>query len=129
VSDFRKNSPIIKKFLDIYPKGVYNISEVNTMCKDGKCTNKTKERTQQEKKDLIIRLNKIAGQINGIKGMIENDRYCGDILIQVAAVDKSLKSFGNKMLKNHLETCVVKEIKEGNNEILDEVMDLFSRLS
>lgn len=87
-----------------------------------------KERTADEKKELYIRLNKIAGQINGIKGMIENDRYCGDILIQVTAVDNSLKSLTKKVLKNHLETCVVDKIRSGDSEVIDEVMNLFTRL-
>lgn len=90
---------------------------------------KIQERTDKEKRELDIRLNKIAGQINGIKKMLDDNRYCGDILVQVAAVDKSLKSLANKILKTHLETCVSTEIKNGNDEIIDEVMDLFSRLS
>lgn len=80
------------------------------------------------KKELSVRLNKIAGQINGIKGMVEKDRYCGDILIQVSAVNKSLESLAKKILKKHLETCVVDKIKEGDKDIMEEVMDLVTRL-
>lgn len=90
---------------------------------------KTKERTQEEKRQLTIRLNKIAGQLNGIQNMIEQDRYCGDVLIQVSAVEKSLKSVANMLLKKHMETCMVEEIKKDNIEIIDEVMTLFKRLS
>lgn len=96
-----------------------------------KCCNtyKTKHRQDEEKRDLQIRLNRIAGQVNGVKTMIEEDRYCGDILIQLSAIEKSVRSLSNKILKSHLETCVIDEIKKGNNEIIDEVMELFNKFS
>lgn len=90
---------------------------------------KIKNRTSAEKDLLIKRINKIEGQARGIKKMIENDRYCGDILIQISAIDKSLKSLGNIMLKSHLKSCVVEEIKKDNLEILDEVSNLIKQLS
>lgn len=90
---------------------------------------KIKNRTNAEKDLLIKRINKIEGQARGIKKMIENDRYCGDILIQISAIDKSLKSLGNIMLKSHLKSCVVEEIKKDNLEILDEVSNLIKQLS
>ena len=95
------------------------------------CTNciRKKHRTPEEKKDLDRRLKIIAGQINGISKMIESDRYCDDVLIQIASVNKSLKSLGNEILKNHLETCVVKELKEDKLEVIDEVIDLFGRIN
>lgn len=94
------------------------------------CTCKrSKHRNTLEKDALQIRLNRISGQINGIKNMIETDRYCDDILIQLVAVDKSIKSLANKLLKSHLETCVVENIKNGNEEIIDEVITLFNRFS
>ncbi len=89
---------------------------------------KVKVRTEKEKKAYIARLNKISGQISGIKNMIEQDRYCGDVLIQVSAADKALKSFASIILKNHLETCVINEIKNGNNKVIDEAMILLKRL-
>ncbi|MDD2627369.1 MAG: metal-sensing transcriptional repressor [Clostridia bacterium] len=89
---------------------------------------KVRVRTEKEKKSYITRLNKISGQINGIKNMMEEDRYCGDVLIQVSAADKALKSFANVVLKNHLETCVINEIKSGNNKVIDEAMTLIKRL-
>ena len=97
-------------------------------CYDCKNCIKSKHRTEEEKKNLISRLNKIEGQVKGIKNMIENDRYCEDILIQISAIDKSIKSLGNKILENHLSTCVVNNIKEGNLESINQVMDLFRRL-
>ena len=93
-----------------------------------KCMRNT-HRTEKEKNDLIKRLNVIEGQIKGIKQMLEMDRNCDDILIQVSAVSKSLKSFGNSMLKSHLSTCVVEKIKNDDNEVIDEVMNLFKKLN
>lgn len=83
----------------------------------------------KNKTDLVNRLNRIEGQVRGVKQMIEADRYCGDVLIQISAINKSLKSLGNEILKNHLNTCVVNDIKNNKLEVMDEVMDLFSRLN
>lgn len=90
---------------------------------------KTKYRSKEEKEKLINRLSRIEGQIRGIKQMIIEDRYCDDVLIQISASMKSLKSLGNEMLKNHLATCVVEKIKQEDDQVIDEVIDLFSRLN
>lgn len=90
---------------------------------------KKKIRSEEEKEALIKRINRIEGQVRGIKQMLENDRYCGDILIQISAIDKSLKSLGNEMLKSHLKSCVVAEIKKDNLAIIDEVSNLIKKLS
>lgn len=90
---------------------------------------KKKIRSEEEKEVLIKRINRIEGQVKGIKQMLENDRYCGDILIQISAIDKSLKSLGNEMLKSHLKSCVVAEIKKDNLAIIDEVSNLIKKLS
>lgn len=93
------------------------------------CENeKSTYRADEEKKKLINRLNRISGQINGIKNMIENDRYCNDILIQVAAVQSALKSMGNQILERHIKTCVIRDIKNGDESIMDEVMNLINKL-
>lgn len=89
---------------------------------------KTKKRSEMEKKYLTRRLKIIEGQVRGLISMVDNDRYCGDLLIQISAVDQSLKSLGSRILKNHLETCVVNDIKNDKLEIIDEVMDLISKL-
>ncbi len=96
------------------------------ICKN--CTRK-KHRTEEEKKTLIKRLNVIEGQVKGIKQMIQDDRYCDDILIQISAINKSLKSLGTKILKNHMETCVVKDIKNDKLEVIDDIIDLFKKLN
>ncbi len=93
-----------------------------------KCT-RSKHRSTDEKQSLIKRLSRIEGQVRGIKQMIENDRYCDDVLIQISAINKSLKSLGNEMLKSHLATCVVKDIKEDKLEVIDDVVDLFEKLN
>ena len=85
-------------------------------------------REENDKKELTKRLNIIEGQIRGISQMIAEDRYCNDVLIQIAAVSKALKSLGNQILEKHLETCVVDNIKKGNTEITKEVMQLIKKL-
>lgn len=92
--------------------------EKNTAC----CCYKKKERTPKEYKDLINRLNRIEGQIRGIKGMVEKDAYCNDILIQVAAANAALNSFTRVLLENHIKTCVSRDIKEGKEETVDELL-------
>ena len=77
---------------------------------------KTKVRDDKEYKDLLNRLNRIEGQIRGIKGMVERDAYCPDILIQVAAANAALNSFNKVLLANHIKTCVVDQIEAGNAE-------------
>ena len=88
---------------------------------------KEKHRTEEEKAKLNTRINKIIGQMSGIKNMIDSDRYCDDILIQLAAIDKSIKSLANVILNNHMHTCLVKDINNGNYEVIDEIVELFKR--
>ncbi len=92
------------------------------------CCHKTKERSEKEYKDLIHRLNRIEGQVRGIKGMVENDAYCTDILVQVAAVNAALNSFNKVLLENHIRSCVVRDIKEGKQETLDELVGTLHKL-
>lgn len=87
----------------------------------------TKERTEEEKKAIVSRLNRIAGQINGVKKMIEEDRYCDDVLIQLSAVDKSVKSLANLILDAHMHTCLIEHIQNGDYAVVDEIVDLFKR--
>ncbi len=86
-------------------------------------------RTEEEKKQLIHRLNRISGQVEGIKKMIEEDRYCDDLLTQLLAVDKAVKSLSSVILEKHMYSCIKKEVSEGNLEVVDEVMQLFRRYS
>lgn len=86
-----------------------------------------KVRDVEEKKNLITRMNRLIGQMNGVKKMIEDDRYCDDILIQLSAIDKSIKGLANVMIDNHMHTCVIKNIEAGNYNVIDEIVDLFKR--
>ena len=92
------------------------------------CSHKTKERDGQEYRDLIHRLNRIEGQIRGIKGMVEKDAYCVDILTQVAAANAALNSFNKVLLENHIKTCVMRDIREGNEETVEELVDVMKKL-
>ena len=89
-------------------------------------TNKTKERT--EYKDLINRLNRIEGQVRGIKKMVENGTYCTDILIQVSAVNAALNSFNKVLLGNHIRTCVAEDIRQGKEETIEELVTTLQKL-
>ena len=109
------------------------------MAKEGKenaaskktCTHCQYKHTPREAasvRALHSRLNRIIGQLNGIKSMLDENRYCGDVLIQVAAAESALRKFGYMILRDHLESCVTEEIKTGNTEIIDETMGLIERL-
>ena len=91
------------------------------------CEVKKKLRSEEEKKILISRMNRMIGQMNGVKKMIEDDRYCDDVLIQLSAIDKAIKSLANVLLDNHMHTCLVEKILDGNIEIVDEIVSLFKR--
>ena len=86
------------------------------------CSGKTKKREEKEYKDLMNRLKRIEGQVRGVEGMLENDAYCIDILTQVSAINSALNSFNKALLANHMHTCVVENIREGNYEVIDELV-------
>lgn len=92
------------------------------------CHERRKEREDKEYRDLIHRLNRIEGQIRGIRGMVERDVYCTDILIQVTAVNAALNSFNKVLLTSHIKTCVTRDIKEGKEETVDELVQLLQKL-
>ena len=92
------------------------------------CCHKTKERSEKEYKDLIHRLNRIEGQVRGIKGMVEKDAYCTDILVQVAAVNAALNSFNRVLLSNHIRTCVAQDIRDGKDETVEELLTTLQKL-
>lgn len=89
--------------------------------------NEVKIRTNNEKKIINNRLNRISGQVNGVKKMIEDNRECDEILIQLQAINKSIKSLANVIIENHMYNCVVNEFEKGNTDIIDEVVSLFRR--
>lgn len=85
-------------------------------------------RDDDEKRKLINRLSRIEGQIRGIKGMVEKDAYCADILTQSAAVNAAVNSFNKDLLARHIKTCVVRDIKEGNDDVIDELVATIQKL-
>ena len=92
------------------------------------CCGRKKERTADEYKKLINRLNRIEGQIRGIKGMIEKDAYCTDILVQSAAVSAAMNAFNRELLANHIRTCVAEDISLGNDEVIDDLVATLQKL-
>ena len=92
------------------------------------CSQRKKERSPEEYKKLIHRLNRIEGQIRGIKGMEENDAYCPDILIQSAAVNAAINAFNKELLANHIRTCVADNIRNGKDEVIDELVVTLQKL-
>ncbi len=93
------------------------------------CCNKKTKRSLDEKKLIINRLNRIAGQINGITKMVENDAYCNDILVQLSAVKNSVKSLSTHILENHLYLCVPRDLENGELDSIDELISLFKRFN
>ncbi len=96
--------------------------------KECECCIKTKERSDKEYKDLINRLSRIEGQIRGVKGMLEKNAYCTDILMQVSAIHAALNSFNKVLLANHIKSCVTADIKAGKEETVDELVTVLQKL-
>lgn len=92
------------------------------------CCTRKKERSEEEKKLLENRLNRIEGQVKGIKNMLQNDTYCPEILVQVSAVNAALNAFNRELLSEHLHSCVVTDIQNGNAEAVDEFTVLLKKL-
>ena len=92
------------------------------------CCQRTKERTPEEYKKLIHRLNRIEGQIRGIRGMVEKGVYCPDILVQSAAVTAAMNSFNRELLSDHIRTCVARDIRDGKDETIDELLNVLQKL-
>ena len=87
-----------------------------------------KERSEEELKKLTNRLNRIEGQIRGIRGMLERDAYCPDILAQAAAANAALNAFSRELLSSHIRSCVVNDVRAGNDGIVDELLDTLQKM-
>lgn len=98
----------------------------NCRCSD--CLLKHKHREEKEYQDLIHRLNRIEGQVRGIRAMVEEERYCVDIITQVSAVTSALNSFNKMLLSEHIKTCVADNIRNGNDEVVDELCGMLKKL-
>lgn len=92
------------------------------------CCNRTKHRTERERKDLISRLNRIEGQVRGVKGMVEEERYCVDILNQVSAIQAALNGFNKELLATHIRTCVLEDIRSGKEDTIDELCETMKKM-
>ena len=92
------------------------------------CCHKTKERSDKEYRDILNRLNRIEGQVRGVKRMIEEDAYCTDIIVQVSAINAALNSFNKVLLSNHIRTCVADDIRSGKDETIDELVHTLQKL-
>ena len=137
VNRIPKTLQFVHKALDIYPARVYDkdtprgyLAKGVICVPDEKicACHKIKKRTETETKQLIHRLNRIEGQIRGIRGMVEKDVYCTDILVQVAAVNAALNAFNRELLGNHIRTCVAQDIREGKDETIDELVATLQKL-
>lgn len=122
-----------KNPLDKYPLGVYNICRqvkgANHMSEEKcECCKRTKHRSEEEHKRLLNRLSRIEGQIRGIKNMIEGDAYCTDIIIQVTAATAALNSFNKELLSEHIRTCVAEDIRNGKDEVIDDLLLTIQKL-
>lgn len=95
------------------------------------CCGRHKEHPRDEEfqRDLTKRINRIVGQLNGVKNMLDDERYCGDVLTQLAAVESAVRSVSRLILQDHLHSCVVEQIQAGDTEVLDEVMTLLKKFS
>lgn len=91
------------------------------------CHMKQTPRSDELKRNVDRRINRAIGQLNGIKAMVDSDRYCGDVLTQLAAVESAVRAISREVMQDHLETCVVEQIQSGDTEVVDEVMRLFKK--
>ena len=104
------------------------VREVEAETERSSCCCRHKKRSEEEYKSLIHRLNRIEGQIRGIRGMVENDAYCPDILVQSAAAGAALNAFNKELLASHIRTCVVEDIRDGKDEVIDELVATLQKL-
>lgn len=92
------------------------------------CCSKTTERSEEQRKKLLNRLRRIEGQVRGLQSMIEKDAYCNDILIQSSAVNAAMNAFNKELLASHIHTCVVRDIRDGKDEVIDELVVTIQKL-
>lgn len=123
---FRDTSPGYSSVKLINPHRVY---KGTNMDKHPQCHKKHTPRSEQLVKDVTTRLNRAIGQLNGVKQMVEEDRYCGDVLTQLAAAQSAVKAVSRMVLEDHLQSCVIEEVQQGNTKVISEVVDLLKKFS
>ncbi len=104
--------------------GGENAQEASCPC----CGPRHKERSEEDRKALLTRLRRVEGQIRGIEKMVEANAYCPDILVQVSAATSALNSFNKTLLACHIRGCVAEDIREGNDETIDELCRVLQKL-
>lgn len=100
------------------------MNDHDTCCTSGRAT----ERPDKIKANLVSRLNRVEGQVRGIRGMVEKDVYCDDILNQIAAVQSALNAVGKILLEGHMKSCVMERIQQGDHEVIDELLKTMNKL-
>ena len=101
-------------------------SDMTPPCQEACCRHKHREAPEYDA--LIKRLNRIEGQVRGVRGMVEKEAYCTDILVQVSAIQSALNAFSRELLSNHIHSCVVQDIQAGKLEVVDELMTTIQRM-
>ena len=97
-------------------------------CGAADCNHRTSNRSQKAKTSLVSRLNRIEGQVRGIKGMVEKDIYCDDVLNQISAVQSAMKSVSRLLLEGHMKNCLVNRIQSGDAEVIDELLGTIEKM-
>lgn len=112
------------------PEKMENINDANVQstAQNSCCSEKHTMRSDEQKKALMNRLKRIEGQVRGIQKMVDNDAYCNDILMQSSAVNAALNAFSRELLAAHIKTCVVRDLREGKDEVIDELTLTLQRL-
>lgn len=103
-----------------------NKDKVNN--REASSSHRKSHHSEKFKKDLITRLNRIEGQVRGVKGLIEKDTYCDDVLAQISAIQSALNSVSRLLLEGHMKSCVVERIQEGDTEVIDEVLTTIKKM-
>ena len=116
-------------YLTFFMRGIFMSKEDEEIQgEEMSCCGKTKIRTEELKKSLIHRLNRIEGQVRGLRGMLERNAYCPNILIQASAANAALNAFCRELLSEHIKTCVADDLKAGKTETVDELLDTIQRM-
>ena len=111
-----------------YTRTGYSEGEMDH-CKGCEMRYKGTPRSEEQIKQLVSRLNRISGQLSGIKKMVEENRYCGEVLVQVSAVESAVRAFGYLVLEDHLATCVSERIRAGDADVVRETVELVKKLN
>jgi DNA-binding FrmR family transcriptional regulator len=106
------------------------LKEANSTLSETHCghTERQSHHSDKTKANLVTRLNRIEGQIRGVKGLIEKDTYCDDVLNQIAAIQAALNSVGKLLLEGHMKSCVIERIQAGEHEVIDELLITVNKL-